>query len=292
MLVVKSIQVRSLSIEYLEISWTVESTNKDVLDYNFQVLRSEGPMGPFDEVSEKFEDRYIYVDNSVKPHNKFRSCFYIVRVTDKRTGEFKDYGPENDRIPPDLIVLELRKHRNLALKEFEGQRCWVLPLRTFGQRCSCFNTTLQKKTRSGCRTCYDTSFVGGFHYPIESWISVDPTANAEQQSSMGVLQQQNTTGICGYFPPMKPGDVVITPKNERWVVTSVSTPQHGGQPIFQQLQLHMLPNGAIEHAIELKMEGALKDIYMIPPRQYTNPYQRENIDPKNYAAIAQLYGVK
>ena len=44
-LAVKDLKVRSLDIDFNEVSWTLADTVEDVLDYAFQVLRSESPSG-------------------------------------------------------------------------------------------------------------------------------------------------------------------------------------------------------------------------------------------------------
>ncbi len=300
---VRNIRVRSLAIDFQEVVWEIENTSQDVLDYTFQVLRSEAPAGPFEPISPAMEDRFLFVDNRLRVKNKWRQWHYIIRVTHKASGEFKDFGPASQTADPDLIATEIRKHFNLLMREFTGRRCWVFPARTFGQRCSCFDTRLKKRIRSGCRLCYDTSFVRGYHTPIEAFIQFDPSPKANQQTNLGEVQQQNTTARMGYFPPLKPKDLVIEPENRRWRVTQVSSTQRLRVIVHQEVQLHEVPKSDVEYLIDFDLgtgevktpEGTVvkpiefNDLFLAGARNYTNPHTLESFERDEFPKIEALY---
>lgn len=286
------LRILSLSIDYNEVYWDLADTMTDVLDFTFQVLRSEAPMGPWEELSPELEDRYMFVDNRVKVGNIYRKWFYLLRVKHKETGNTFDFGPEQKEPVPDLVAEELRRHLGLLFSEFNGRRCWVLPARTMGQRCSeCWNPKLQKRTISGCRTCYDTGFIRGYHHPIEAWVQFDPTAKNEQASTQGRLQQTSTTARMGAFPPVKPDDLVIEGENKRWVVRTVDETEQGRAPILQNLGLHLLPTTDIEYLIPLIFDDDLKNISFNPKRNYINPQNLTNdtVREADFPFIFQLY---
>lgn len=291
LLQVHDLKVRSLDVDFHEVSWRLVNTSEDVLDYSFQVMRSESPSGPFEAISVTFDDRYVFIDNIVQISNRWRKYFYVLRVSHKSDGDFKDAGPVTNDPDPDLIAKELRRHMQLLLREFAGRRTWVLPLRTFGQRCDCWSNTLQKRTRSGCRLCYDTGFVRGFMSPIEVWLQIDPSPKATQQTNVGELQQVNTSGRVGYYPPLKPGDLIVEPENRRWRVTKVSMTEHGRAPIHQELELHEIPKTDIEYAIPIDLDSALKDLWLNPSRNYTNPTNLENFENNEIPRALSLYNL-
>ena len=300
---VRNLRVRSLNINNQEVVWETESSSEDILDYTFQVLRSEAPAGPFEPVSPPMEDRYLFVDNRIRVHNKWRQWHYVIRITHKSSGDQKDFGPVSHSADPDLIAEELRKHFNLLMREFTGRRCWVLPVRTFGQRCSCFNNTLKAKTRSGCRLCFDTGFVRGYHTPVESFIQFDPSPKANQQTNIGEMQQQNTTARMGYFPPIKPKDVIIEPENRRWRATQISSTQRLRVVVHQELQLHEVPKSDMEYLIDLNLgtgevktaQGTvvkpieMRDLWLAGSRNYTNPHTLESFERDEFAKVQALY---
>lgn len=287
-----NIRVLSLSIDYNQVTWEVRETTADVLDYTFQVLKSESATGSFEPASVGLEDQYIFIDNLVKAGNIYRQYHYIIRVTDKRTGEYKDYGP-NAKVPePTLVATELRKHMNLLMREFIGRRCWLLPRRTFGQRCAeCWNFRLKKRTRSGCRTCFDTAFVRGYHRPMEVWISIDPSPAAEQPTNLGRTQQTSTTARMAHFPPINPGDLLIEPENLRWKVQSKSTTQEQRAIVTQELGLHKLPETDIEYALTIDIGAPMESIFYTPSRNYSNPQHLATEHPEefDFPGIYQLY---
>lgn len=289
---VRRFRVRSLDLDFNELSWELDtflSSQADLLDFTFQVLRSESSEGPYEVLTPPFVDRYLFVDNQIKAGNLYRKYYYRLRITEIATGETKDTDAAALEPDADLIATELRKHMNLLFREFAGRRCWVLPVRTFGQRCSCWNEMLQKKTRSGCRTCYDTTFVRGYMSPIEAWTLIDPTSNTQQQTNIGEMQQQNTTAKLGYYPTLKPRDLIIEPENIRWRVVSVSQTEQLRAGVHQEVQLHMVPRGDTEYLIPLDLGAALKDLWLSPSRNFTNPQSLETFEDEEVPGIYELY---
>lgn len=301
---VRNIRVRSLSIDFNEIAWEVASTSEDILDYTFQVLRSEAGEGPYEEVSPPLEDLYFFLDNRVKAHNRWRQWHYKIRVVHKPSGESRDFGPKQFGGDADLIATEIRKHLNLLFREFVGRRCWILPVRTFGQRCpDCFNETLKQRTRSGCLTCFDTGWVRGYHSPVESFVQIDPSPETNQQTNVGEIQQSNTTARLGFYPPLKPKDVIIEPDNRRWRVTQKNSTQRLRVDVHQEVQLHEIPKGDVEYCInfdlgteEVKTVNGtvqktlgIKDLFLAGARNYTNPHTLENFERDEIPGIYALY---
>ncbi len=288
---VKNIKVRSLSVNFNEVSWEVESTQIDVLDYTFQVLRSEGPEGPWDKLSAEFEDRYLYVDNAVMALHRYRTWFYKIRVKRKDTKDTWDSEAASQGQDVDLVGGEVRSHISLLMHEFVGELVWVLPRRTSGTRCTtCYNPTLKNKTRSGCRTCWDTSFVRGYMHPIESWVSFDRSPKAGQYTTVGKLQQTDTTARMPYWPPVKPKDLIISSATvQRWSVSLVSDAAHVGTRTHQELNIHEIPQSDIEYDVPLELCDKLQNMFLKPARNFTNPQQLESLDKEAIDGIFNLY---
>src|SRR5206468_1320208 len=147
---------------------------------------------------------------------------YLLRLSHVPSGDSLDVGPVAKEPEADLLALELRRHATLLFREFAGRRCWVLPVRTFGARCECWNATLQQRRRSGCVLCFDTGFIRAYLSPIETWIQFDPSSKSEQTTNTGAQQQSNTTARLAYYPPLRPRDLIVEGENRRWRVVQVS----------------------------------------------------------------------
>ena len=288
MIEVVDIKVRSLDVSYNEISWRIKDTSEDVLDYDFQVLRSEAVAGPYEPISIVFQDRYRFRDSQVPGPNAFRTLYYLLRMTNRVTGQSVDNGPVFRAPEEDLVSLEIRRHLNILYREFTGRKCWVLPIRTFGQRCpNCWDFTLSKSKRSGCSICYDTGFTRGYHHPIEAWAQIEAgTPKAEQNSNVGILQQINNSARLAVELGIKPKDLLIEGENNRWRIISVGDTQHNRVPVLVELQMHRIPASDVEYSIPLNLMSP--DLELTPARSFTNPQNRSST---NYAAskIFEIY---
>ena len=290
MLDVRALKVRSLDVDFLELSWEINDTTEDVLDYTFQVERSEAVSGPWEALAPPFQDKYLFYDRTSRPFHRGRILLYRLLVTDIRDGKQAVYGPVDEGADADLITLELRRHMGLLLREFTGRRCWLLPVRTFGQRCTCWNNTLQKRTRSGCRSCYDTGFARGYMAPLEIWVQFDPGSTlVEQNTNVGTMHQANTTARCVDVVKLKPRDVLVESENTRWRVVAVNQTEHGRAPIHLELQVHAIPKSEIEYAYEIPLKEALRDLYLSPARNFTNPQTLEAFERDEVPGIYDLY---
>lgn len=286
---VSNLRVRSLDVDFNDISWELGDTTEDVLDYTFQIFRSESSEGPFEPLSVEFEDRYSFLDNSLVRAHLYRQFHYKLVVRHKASGDTREFGPVSKEPEADLITTEVRKHINLLMREFAGRRCWVIPIRTFGQRCACWSATLGKARRSGCVTCYDTGFVRGYMRPIESWIQIDPNPDSEQNSAVGPTQQQSTTARFGYYPSLKPRDLIIEGENNRWRVAQINTTQHNRTPLHQEVSMHLIPHTDVEYRIEFELTASLKNIWLSPSRNYTNPQTLESFQNEEVPDIFGIY---
>jgi hypothetical protein len=290
MLKVVGLKVRSLDVDYRELSWMLEDTQVDVLDYTFQVLRAEATSGPWEVISVPFTDRYIFVDRNSHPFHAARLFHYKLLIKNIITGESWDSDVVDQQPDADLLAREIRRHMNLLFREFSGRRCWILPVRTFGARCTCWNPILSKRSRSGCRLCYDTGFVRGYHYPIETFIQIDPGSNlAEQTTNVGAMHQVNTTARVSDVGIVKPRDVIIEAENRRWRVTQINQTEQSRAVVHLELTLHQIPPSDIEYAIELKLDQPLRDLAISPARNFTNPQNMENFGQEEIPGIFSLY---
>jgi len=290
MLKIAQLKVRSLDVDYNEVSWEIEDTSEDVLDYTLQVLRSESMAGPWEAISIPFEDRYLFLDRQKPSFHTSRQLQYKIVVTKKSTEETEEFGPVDVQPDADLMALELRRHFQLLMREFAGRRVWLLPVRTFGQRCPRWNKTLAKRTCQGCRTCFDTGFIRGYLSPIELWMQIDTNDMlGEQNSATGPTQQQNNNARVAYFGPLKPRDVVIEAENKRWRVVSVNQTEHGRSPVHYEIQLHEIPTSDVEYAFPINLQEELKDLALSPSRNFTNPMNLETFEREEIPGIFSLY---
>lgn len=269
-------RAQSFDLDHVDLFWTTgdfysgQPNDEIITAYTFQVLRSESPMGPWDPLTPAFKDQYYFRD--VKPAllHKWRELYYILRVTDLRTNEVKDFGPTGQLAEPDLLALEIMRQEDVLFREFIGRKCWLYPVKTFGPKCICYDRVKGKRTRSNCVTCYDTGYLGGYLSPIECYIQVDPSSNANQKTPLGQQQSNNTTARLISFPPIKPDDILVEAENRRWKVVTVAMTTRLRAVVHQELTIHEIPRGDVEYKLPINVAD-LTNVKPSAERNFTNP---------------------
>jgi hypothetical protein len=273
MLPIERLRVRSLDVDANEVTWEIAgSSMEDALDYTFQILRSESPEGPFDPITQLFEDRYIFVDRRLPAGDKFRQIWYKLRVTRKVDQTVVDFGAVTRQADPDLIAGYVRRMEQTLFTQATARLCWLFKKRTFGARCpACWDDVSHKKKRANCLTCYQTGFLRGFLNPIEVWIQIDPEAKAQQNQAQQISQITMTTARMSFYPNVNTGDVIVEAENKRWRVDKVTQSERLRTPIKQELVIFRINDTDIEYRLPINLDEALKDIQPSPPRMFTNP---------------------
>jgi hypothetical protein len=289
LLAVERLQVVSLDVAFQEVSWRILDTSEDVTDYTFQLFRSESVAGPFEPLGEPFQDRYVFLDTTVQTGHRWRQYHYKLQVTHRGDGKSATHGPVSMEPPVDKAAQAIRRDIQILMREFAGRPCWVFPVRTFGQRCSCYDMRLRTKVRSGCVTCFDTSFVRGYLQPIEVWVQIDPSSKGEEALNVATTQQSNTTGRLGFYPQMKPHDMIVESENRRWRVERITQTEKHRARIHQEVQLHEIPQTDVRYRVPVGLGISLRDMFRLPPRQLVNPANEENFQTEQGIEILKLF---
>ena len=287
MLNVTKLWVRSFSVDFLDLFWEIATvkgpaTDADLKDheiYNYEIsiLRSEAALGPYDVVGGPFRDTYRFRDGRVPQLHKWRQFFYKLRVTDKRTGTSEEFGPATSGdAPPDIIAMAIIREEDTLFREFVGRRCWLFPARTFGPRCSCYDATLNRVTRSGHLPCFGTGWLGGYLSPVEIFMQLDPNPKQASFSPIAAMQPSTTQARCSSFPPVSPQDILIESENRRWRVVNVLPTQRLRAVVHQELQLHEIARSDIEYSLPLSIDT--KDLAPASERNFKNAQNIENDD--------------
>lgn len=295
MIPVSKLTVRSFDLDQLDIFWEIppvaapsqsSTAEHAIFDYDFYVLRSEAAMGPYDVISGPLRDTYSFRDVQVHLLHKWRQYYYKIRVVHRTTAATEEFGPASHLEPEqDLLAAEIIRQEDLLFREFVGRKCFLFPARTFGPACSCFDVVAGRRTRSGCKNCFGTGWLGGFMSPVEIYIQIDPFPKRSVESSLPVQQPSDTVARMICFPPVSPNDIIVEPENRRWRVKTSTPTQRLRANVRQELQLHEIPKGDIEFALPVLVDA--KSLNPAANRNFTNP---QNLDDQDYSDIFSVYG--
>jgi hypothetical protein len=292
---VNEIKVRSFSLDYLGIFWQIspvagpsrDSDQHEIFDYDFYVLRSEAPMGPYEQIGGPLKDIYSFRDNTVLLRHKWRSYYYKIKVVHRLTGDVDEFGPgSNTEPPPDLIAQEIVRIEDVIFREHIGRKCWLFPIRTFGPRCSCYDAVAGRQTRSSHQPCYGTGFLGGFLAPVEVFVQFDPTGKNTAATPLREEVANATRARMISFPPASPRDILIEAENRRWRVVSVDGTERLRSTVHQELTLKEIDKGDIEFSIPLNIDPA--SLEPASQRNFKNAHNIE--DDGDYQDIFAFFG--
>ena len=284
MLQVTNIRVRSFDLDYLDVFWDVEPTYEDILDYSFTVEKSNAEFGPFHKLAGPFRDKYRLRDNTLRgQHSFYRKYYYRVKVEHIPTGETRIFPIEGNGVAlsalPDLFALEMARNERLALKEHKGRQVVLYPRKTFGQRCSCYDQVTQRKMRSGCVSCFDTGWVGGYDTPLEVYAQIQTTQEITTKHVLSEIEVENTVGKFSNYPELEEGWIIVEPENIRWRVGSTIEKFKKSRAIVrQEVSLHRIPKGDIEYSLPINISDT-ENILATPERNYTNPHDLTSAAP-------------
>ena len=285
MLQITKLYARSFDLDHTDIFWETDSFSGNIRRYTFQILRSESSTGPWEPLTEEFEDKYYFRDVTPPRMHKWRTLFYLLRIRDKQTDEISDVGPTSQQAEPDLIALEINRQEDVLFREFVGRLCWLFPVRTFGAYCLCFDRVAGKRTKSNCINCYNTGYLGGFLSPIACYVQFDPNGNQPVPTPYGEKQDQRSTARLISFPPVKPKDILVEAENVRWKVESMTPTQRLRSVVHQELVLREVDMGEVEYKLPINIQD-LKQLEISAERNFTNPQHVDGIsDPTNILAV-------
>ena len=291
MLTVTQLYCKSFDLDHLDIFWETEDYAGDKINirqFDFYVLRSEAMFGPYEVVGGPFKDTYLFRDTAPALMHKWRELYYKLRVVDTDTQETQEFGPTAQQGEPDLIALEIQRQEDVLFREFIGRRCWLFPVRTFGPKCTCYDKTMGRRTRSNHLPCFDTGYLGGFLAPVECYVQIDPAAQTPSVTPMMEQQNTNTSMRLLSFPPVKPKDILVEAENKRWRVVSVSMTQRLRATVHQEVAVHEIPRGDIEFKLPINIAD-LRNLNPAAERNFVN-FQHTDGGHDDLKGILALYG--
>ena len=276
MLDARNVRVRSLDTTLNEISWEV-GPEEDVLDYTFQVLRSESAEGPFDAISEEFEDRYLFMDRRLPQGLTYRKLWYRIRVRRKRDNAIWESPSVRLGAEATVDARYMRNVEGVLFNRVIGRQVWLFKRRTFGVRCNCFDCGMQKVVRTNCLECYGVGFLRGYHNPIEVSMQIDPEGASKINHPMQQDTKPMTSFRMSYYPDINPGDIVVEGENVRWKVDTIQKSERARATVMQSGSLFRIQPTDIEYNIPINTDLAWRDIQPTPKQWFKNSKQLDEV---------------
>jgi hypothetical protein len=270
--IVKNLIVTSLGLdnERNDILWAFTDPQAS-LAYEVWVERSGAVSGPFQLIAKTY-NAVSYTD-WYKRHDEWSRYFYRLKVMRRKDMSVAEISPEaSNEMQPDLVLAEIRRRGNLLLKEFNGSPVLYYPVRTDGTRCpDCWDDLARQRSRSHCKTCFDTGYVAGYYNPVLMYVNIheDQSQIAQNPETDEMLVRPATAAVPGALT-VQFGDLLLERTNIRWTVADIDRTEKLRVKATQHLRLHQIPETDIKYRVPLPQVDTFDQIEL--NREYSRPY--------------------
>jgi hypothetical protein len=202
---------------------------------------------------QKWQAVFNVLTNFVDIYTTLTRTFYtIVPVGD--TGEVHEPGApgtpvvntqEVDQL--DYIQAAMVRYNEWGFELF-GEPARVMFRKTRGVPCGCKGTGLGQP-RTGCPSCYEVGFVGGYYGPYDI-IYIDPdTAATREIDEGGIKVTREAKSYLTRTPIVQDGDLIIRFNGERLVINGVTYKSPRGVILQQDFNVTLLNKGDTRYLI-------------------------------------------
>ena len=245
---IRIISVYPLGIESFRVQWDLEQAVTNQGPFNFTLLRSGSPAGPWEVVASDMGDVYTKEDTRSLIHGMGKDLWYKVTAN---SGDFDSPARNVRQELPRAKYLIWRKMVNdqeLLLRKMNGVEVSVLKLRHWGERCaSCRDKKTGHIVVKNCLVCYGTGFTGGYFAPIRTLCHFKPApVGTDMRPDTSVPEIVTTNGYMLAYPLVKRGDILVERSvNIRWEVTVTQETEIFRNAVHQDITLSRLPDAHI-----------------------------------------------
>jgi len=255
------------------IQWNLQSDETGV--HLADVYRSGAPNGPWEQIASSLSGAYHFVDNKFNlPPAEAAPCdasqireglnllslargvFYQVTVTPPSgsanafTSPVVPVEPGLDRRTR-LFKRKILHDESVAFRRLNGIPIIILKRRHWGTRCKdCWDPGLREGTMEHCRTCFGTTYEGGYWSPVLVRGRHLPGPVQTQMSAQGEAETKVVNFIILDFPLVEHKDIIVDlRRNDRYVVQMVTTTELKSVPVHQTISASLIMRNAVEYEV-------------------------------------------
>lgn len=205
-----------------------------------------------------FQAIYHKVANYVDIYTALNRTYYtVVPVGDR--GELHPPGAPRTVVrntqEVDAISWEFEEmvRRNQWLFEEVGEPAYLLFRKWRGEQCGCVYGTEQPKT--GCKSCFETGFVGGYIGPYDFLFVPPDSALSMELNEGGIKVTRDSRSFLGRTPIVQNGDLIVRRNGDRNVISNVVYKAPRGVILQQDFSVSLLPPGDTRYLIPVVNTG-------------------------------------
>jgi hypothetical protein len=239
--------------KHIFVEWAVPA---DWGPCTFNVFCSPNFGGPYERLNNAPLHGNHLKDTDTHEFSKTNKAFYIVEaiLEDSNNAKLRSKPTTwtTTRTPwVQLRANEIQRRELILLKKFTGNKASLFRRKTYGERCpDCWNANVQKAMKDHCKTCYGTTFKGGYFECYNTYVQYDPAPDVSMKTYFGKFEPNQMACWTISVPEFYPDDIVV--RHGRWEVHKVeqtARTELQGITVRQLLQLTELDKGMIEYEL-------------------------------------------
>lgn len=244
--------VRRTTPKELLIRWAINPTDYDLADVRYELFRSQGQNGPWEQVATAEEGSYHYVDRDVNTPWNLYGFYYIVRAVSVSGKGFRDTDPIYNSHDPDHIALEMIRKKEVFFRARAGVQCAILAKKSWGAKCArCWDPVKKLPTDPDCRDCFGTGYAGGYLKPFYLLALMQPIKESVIKAGAPFMEGTTYAEI-GPNPYIDPGDVLMDRvTNMRYRISAVNQASHRQYVVSQILTLALMDENDVIYRLHV-----------------------------------------
>jgi hypothetical protein len=251
------------------VQWDIDPDRGDGGTFIVNVYRAGSPGGPWELIGASLRDAYHFLDKnfnlppspkSTDAHegvNLFslsRDIYYQVVVTPPSGVQFisapTPVEPGLDARTR-LFKRKILRDESIAFRRLNGIAIIVLKRRHWGTRCrACWDPVTNEGTREHCRTCYGTTFEGGYWAPVLIRGRRTPGAVETQIAAHGETEVKAVNFIVLDYPHLEYKDILVDlRRNDRFRIERVTPTELKTVAVHQTCACSELGRNSVEYDV-------------------------------------------
>lgn len=233
-------------------------------NYTIRIQRSEGPEGPWKDVTEVNAETITYDDRDLPYRSLFTVVWYRLLVEDENGDVVFTSDPSTNKRKADRITAEVIRQYEIRLQGTNGHpghysRFFACFKRAVdGITCDCVDDVSGDRVRDRCPLCLGTGYLEGWSNPItfRGRFLNGETRNTRisRLTESENLRRQMWTA---HYPLLEPGDVLVEKDNARhWKVLTINVSDPNGVVVSQRANMELMDRENIENELFYPGDGA------------------------------------
>lgn len=171
--------------------------------------------------------------------------------------------------------------RNSWIFQQTGEPAFLMLRKSRGVHCAC--STPGEQPRSGCTSCYETGWIGGYYGPYD-FLFIDPDTSLQTTVEEGGKRVDRVSrSFLGRSPVIQSGDMIVRRNGERLVIANPTHKQPRGVLLQQEFDVQLLNQGDTRYLIPITSNPTPVIYNPAPVRPFNPAFDPNPLDGKGGA---------